>query len=113
MSKDTKTPEAPAKKKAEEGPKMVTSRMLADKIGCKPAALRRYLRSLPSFQDKTYTRYKWPEGDKQLAQIEAGYAKFKESEKEKNAKRLAAIKDKGGKKGKTKEDEGGEEEDEL
>lgn len=97
--KEAPAKEAPAPKKAKEPEKKyITTKILADKLKTKPAALRRYLRSIPAFQDETYTRYKWdPENAKDakfLDDVAERYAKFQATEKEKNAKRLKDLKDK-------------------
>jgi hypothetical protein len=100
MAKKEAAPaEDPKAKKAEKKPaepeaKMVTSRELADQLGTKPTILRRYLRTLPKYQDGGYTRYKWDEKDPFLKDVKASFEKFKEDEKEKNAKRLATLKEK-------------------
>lgn len=83
-----------AAKTKEPEAKMVTSRELADQLGTKPTILRRYLRTLPKYQDGGYTRYKWDEKDPFLKDIKASFEKFKLDEKEKNAKRLATLKEK-------------------
>ena len=92
--------EEEAEEEAEEAPadnkEYITPNHLAEKLGTKPATVRRYLRTLPGFQDSTYTRYKWEKGvdDKKVEDILAGFEKFKESEKVKNAKRLEELKKK-------------------
>lgn len=97
VEEKAESPKKEKKAKVEE-PKIdyVTSRKIADDLGIRPASLRRYLRSLPSFQDEGYTRYKWDPNKasdmKQVADIKSGYAKHAESEKEKTKKRLEDIK---------------------
>jgi hypothetical protein len=125
----TQAAEAPEKKAKKEEPKIeyITTKHIADELGIKPATLRRYLRSLPMFQDEGYTRYKFDPNNKddqrKLKDIKAGYAKFATEEKEKNKKRLEELKKaekngKGAAKGKGKkaaeedEDEDTEEEEE-
>lgn len=116
-----KVVEIKKKKAAKEdngnGKKPITTRVLAGQIGVRPASLRRYLRTMPAFQDEKYTRYGWDEGDKQLQAIKDGFSKFQTSEKEKNKKRLAELKKTAGKKqappakkGKAKKEEEDEEE---
>lgn len=87
------------KKAAEPKKNLITTKSLADKVGAKPAAIRRYLRTIKTFQDGTYTRYKWdPENAKDaqfLKDFEAGWEKHKVAEKEKNKKRLEDLKAKG------------------
>ena len=116
--------EAPAKKSKKEEVKIeyITTKHIADELGIKPATLRRYLRSLPMFQDEGYTRYKFDPNNKddqrKLKDIKAGYAKFATEEKEKNKQRLENLKKEGKKdskapakgKGKKVEDEDEEEE---
>lgn len=98
-------PEKPVKAKEPEA-KMVTSRELADQLGTKPTILRRYLRTLPKYQDGGYTRYKWDEKDPFLKDVKASFEKFKTEEKEKNAKRLATLKEKKEKAEKTADPKG-------
>lgn len=92
-AEETKAKKA-EKKPAEPEAKFVTSRDLADQLGTKPTILRRYLRTLPKYQDGGYTRYKWDEKDPFLKDVAKSFEKFKEDEKEKNAKRLATLKEK-------------------
>lgn len=116
--------EAPAKKKAaakEDGPKMLTTKDIAERFGTKPATLRRFLRTLPANQDDGYTRYKFDPADtKALKDLEASFGKYKTAEKEKNAERLKNLKKddkaKGGKKTaskKSKDEDDEEEEEEI
>lgn len=81
-------------KAVEPEAKMITSRELAEQLGTKPTILRRYLRTLPKYQDGGYTRYKWDEKDPFLRDVMNSFEKFKEDEKEKNAKRLQTLKEK-------------------
>lgn len=95
--KEIKTESKKAEEKAareKEKENTVTTKQLAAKLGCAPTALRRFLRTLPTYQDKQYTRYGWPVGDKFLATIEQSYAKHvvSEDEKRKVAKEAKAEK---------------------
>lgn len=65
----------------------VTSTDLAQKLGTKPTILRRWLRTLPRFQDSGYTRYKWEKDDPFLKDAEESFKKFKVSDEEKKARR--------------------------
>lgn len=76
----------------------VTSKHLADQLNIKSTALRRWLRTLPQFQDGGYTRYKWEPGDPFLASAREHYEKYAASEKEKQEKRLAEAREKTAKK---------------
>ncbi len=97
---------APAKEvakpveKKEEAPAIeyVTSTQLAATIGIKSTILRRWLRTLPQFQDGGYTRYKWEPTDPFLKEAKERYEKFAATEKEKQEKRLAEARDKAAKK---------------
>jgi hypothetical protein len=104
----------------------VTSAQLASKIGIKSTILRRWLRTLPQYQDGGYTRYKWETDDPFLETAEEHYKQYAAAEGEKAAKRQEAAKAKeAAKAGKPapapvteEEDEGeefeeGEEEEEL
>lgn len=82
------------KKKAEPKVKYLTSKDVAAVHKVKPSFLRRVLRSLPKYQDGGYTRYKWEEGDTFLATLGKTIEAFRVKEKDRNAKRLAALKDK-------------------
>src|SRR5579859_1736368 len=82
------------KKAAEPVEIFVTSKDLAHKLGVKPTNLRRYLRTLPAFQDKTYTRYKWKPDDPFLDDVVTSFKKFQETEAEKAEKRKATIREK-------------------
>ena len=84
-AKETKKEKAPEKK-------YVTTREIATSLGVKPATLRRYLRTLPKFQDSGYTRYKWDPDSKEDMQnvedIKTSFKKHAEKEaKDKNAKK--------------------------
>jgi phage antirepressor YoqD-like protein len=74
--------------------KLITTKDLAAKLGTKPTTLRRYLRTLPHYQDKTYTRYGWKEDDPFLSDVESGFTKYQTAEKEKNVERLKTTKEK-------------------
>lgn len=95
MSKDKpaekKTPAAETTKKAEKPAEpqvtYVTSTDLAKKLGTKPTILRRWLRTLPKFQDSGYTRYKWEENDPFLADAEASFKKYQTTAEDKKAAR--------------------------
>lgn len=95
MSKDKKAEKATpapvetkkAEKAAEPTVKYVTSTDLAAKLGVKSTILRRYLRTLPRFQDSGYTRYKWEEGDPFLNDIEASFKKYQSSAEDKKEAR--------------------------
>lgn len=78
-----------AEKPAEPQVTYVTSTDLAKKLGIKPTILRRWLRTLPKFQDSGYTRYKWEEGDPFLADAEASYKKYQSQVEDKRAQREA------------------------
>lgn len=86
-SAETKPAAKAAEKPAEPAVKYVTSTDLAAKLGTKPTILRRWLRTLPRFQDSGYTRYKWEEGDPFLADAEASYKKYQSSAEDKKAER--------------------------
>lgn len=98
MSKEKKAATAVAEKpavkeeKAAEPEKVyITSRQVADELGIKPTVLRRYLRTLPHFQDGGYTRYKWDPSDPKDAQflkdVKASYEKYTRSAEEKKEAR--------------------------
>lgn len=97
--------ETKTKKAAEPKKNYITTKTLADQVGAKPAAVRRYLRTIKAFQDGTYTRYKWDPENKQdaafLKDFKEGWEKHKVAEKEKNKKRLEDLKAKGKKGEKT------------
>jgi len=100
---------APAKKVVKEEPVepvYVTSTQLAAQIGIKPTILRRWLRTLPEFQDGGYTRYKWEPEDPFLESAPEAYAKYASQDEERRAKREAenaakAAKKKAAENGKT------------
>jgi plasmid replication initiation protein len=81
---------APAKveKVAEPVIEYVTSTELATRLGTKGTILRRWLRTLPQFQDAGYTRYKWEPTDQFLKDAADGFAKYQKSDDEKKAARL-------------------------
>ena len=89
--------------KAEKKPEVpaieyVTSAQLASTLGIKSTTLRRWLRTLPQFQDGGYTRYKWEPTDPFLKEAKERYEKFAASEKEKQEKRLEDARAKAAKK---------------
>ena len=92
--------EKPAKteKPAEPVIEYVTSAQLASTLGIKSTTLRRWLRTLPQFQDGGYTRYKWEPTDPFLKEAKDRYEKFAATEKEKQEKRLADAREKAAKK---------------
>jgi hypothetical protein len=85
--------EKPAKKEAEPEKVMTTSSDVAKQLGIRPTILRRYLRTLPRFQDSGYTRYKWDPSDPKdkqfLDDIKVSYEKYTKSAEEKKAARDA------------------------
>jgi hypothetical protein len=87
-----------AKKVAEPVVEYITSAQLASTIGIKSTTLRRWLRTLPQFQDGGYTRYKWEPTDPFLKEAKERYEKFAASETEKQEKRLAEARVKAEKK---------------
>ena len=93
-------PEPAKKEKAAEVPAIeyVTSAQLASTLGIKSTTLRRWLRTLPKFQDGGYTRYKWEPTDPFLKEAKERYEKFAASEKEKQEKRLEDARAKAAKK---------------
>jgi hypothetical protein len=97
MSKDVKktapaetkpVPAAEPVKAAEPVVEYVTSTQLAERLGTKGTILRRWLRTLPQFQDGGYTRYKWEPTDQFLKDAADGFAKYQKSDEEKKATRL-------------------------
>lgn len=70
----------------------ITSTHLAEKLGTKGTILRRWLRTLPAYQDSGYTRYKWDPADPKDAQFlkdaEASFKKHQTADSEKKEKRL-------------------------
>jgi hypothetical protein len=76
----------------------VTSTQLAAQIGIKSTTLRRWLRTLPQYQDGNYTRYKWEPEDPFLIDAQKHYEEFAEAEEEKKVKRLAGLQAKADKK---------------
>lgn len=99
---------AKTEKVAETKPEivMVTSTDLANKLGTKGTILRRWLRTLPQFQDAGYTRYKWEPTDPFLEIAEESFKKFQASDSEKKAKRLEEAREKAEKKEAAKATEG-------
>lgn len=80
-------PAKEAKKPAEPQITYVTSTDLAKKLGTKGTILRRWLRTLPKYQDSGYTRYKWEEGDPFLNDAEASFKKYQASAEDKKVER--------------------------
>jgi len=95
---NTAVAEKPVEKAAEPEKKMITSTELAARLGTKPTILRRWLRTLPKFQDNGYTRYKWEEDDPFLADASASFEKYKKQSEEKKEARLAEAREKAEKK---------------
>jgi len=59
------------------GPReFVTAIQLAATIGIEPTTLRRWLRTLPQFQDGDYTKYRWDPNDPFLKEAKEHYEKF-------------------------------------
>jgi transposase-like protein len=71
-----------SQKQPKSGPtRYVTAPQLASTIGIEPTTLRRWLRTLPQFQDGGYTNYKWDANDPFLKEAKEHYAKFVEVER--------------------------------
>ncbi len=69
-------------KKAKAVDNTLGTKEVAAKLGIKPAALRRYLRSKGKGGNGEYTRYSWkPEED--LSKLKADFAKYQDSNKKK------------------------------
>lgn len=81
-------PAKKAEKPAEPEKKKITTTELAAMVGTKPTILRRYLRTLPRFQDNGYTRYGWDEDDQFLADAKASFEKYQKASEEKKEARL-------------------------
>lgn len=88
----TEKPAVATKAEKVEKPTLVTTSQLAAQLGTKPTILRRYLRSLPAYQDNQYSRYGWEPGDQFLADVTASFAKYQTKEADKKAKREAEAK---------------------
>jgi hypothetical protein len=54
----------------------VTAAQLAATIGIEPTTLRRWLRTLPQFQDGGYTKYKWNQDDPFIKEAKEHYERF-------------------------------------
>lgn len=101
--KQSKKAEKPAK---EEKPVFVTTRDLAERLGTKQTILRRFLRSLPKFQDSGYTKYKWEPGDPFLNDIAESFKKYQSSAADKKADRQKEAEAKKAQKAEGKKTEG-------
>lgn len=70
----------------------ITSTDLAATLGTKGTILRRWLRTLPQFQDSGYTRYKWdpanPADAQFLRDAKDSFSKHQKGDEEKKAARL-------------------------
>jgi hypothetical protein len=98
-TKPAAAPAAAELKKEKELEKVyVTSSELAAQLKTKGTILRRWLRTLPAFQDNGYTRYKWDPSDSKDAQFlkDAAFSfeKYQKSSDEKKTAREAELKEK-------------------
>lgn len=105
-------PKKVAEKPAEPEKKQISTTELAAQLGTKPTILRRWLRTLPRFQDNGYTRYKWDEDDQFLSDAKASFEKYQKQSEEKKEARLAEARDKSEKKAKKKSEAKAEAEEE-